>query len=304
MVPGQNRVSTAPFEGVAPVGDRVLSFTVGARNVRGTVVRLDAALNAVLAAHDYPPPLATLLGEALVLTVLLGATLRDGGQLTLQAQAKGGPVDLLVCDYRAGAVRGYLRHDGSNVPAGADLTTLFGDGHLAITLDPTAGSERYQGIVPLEGASLAEAAELYFFQSEQLPTLLKIAVGWDAARGWVGGGLLVQHLARAEIGGERLSVADMHPDWSHVLALASTMSAAELTDLSLSEEELLWRLFHDEEVRVQAGAVPTRGCRCTLAHITSVLAQFPADERADMVGDDGRISVDCAFCARVFAVEP
>jgi molecular chaperone Hsp33 len=298
-------IPAAPVEGVAPVADRVLGFSVGARNVRGRVVRLDAALNAVLAAHDYPAPLATLLGEALVLTALLGATLReDAGQLTLQAQAAGGPVDLLVCDYRAGAVRGYLRHDGAEVAEGLDLAGLFGDGHLAITLDPTAAAERYQGIVPLEGASLAEAVEGYFFQSEQLPTLVRTAVRWDAGTGWVGGGLLVQHLARAEIGGERLAVADMHPDWSHALALASTMTDAELTDLSLSEEELVWRLFHDEEVRVSPGPVPTRGCRCTLAHIESVIAQFPADERAEMAGDDGRIKVDCAFCARSFALEP
>ncbi len=299
-------MTSAPaLEGVAPVGDRVLGFTVGARNARGRVVRLDAALNAVLAAHAYPPALSVLLGEALVLTALLGSTLADenDGQLTLQAQAKGGPVDLLVCDWRGGRVRGYLRHDGSDVAEGRDLAGLFGTGHLAITLDFAATGERYQGVVPLEGASLAEAAEFYFFQSEQLPTLFKVAVRWDEARGWVGGGLLVQHLARAEIGGERLEVADMHPDWSHVLALATTTSAAELTDLSLSEEELLWRLFHEEEVRVTPGPVPARGCRCTLAHITGVIAQFPADERAAMVGDDGRITVDCAFCARSFAID-
>ncbi len=296
--------AASPLEGVAPVADRVLGFSVGARNVRGRVVRLDAALNAVLAAHDYPPPLATVLGEALVLTALLGATLReDEGQLTLQAQSKGGPVDLLVCDYRAGAVRGYLRHDGSDVEAGLDLHALFGEGHLAITLDPTAAAERYQGIVPLEGASLAEAAEGYFANSEQLPTLIRLAVRWDATTGWVGGGLLVQHLARSEIGGERLSVANMNPDWQHVLALASTMSDDELTDLSLSEETLVWRLFHDEEVRVVPGPVPTRGCRCTLAHIKDVLSSFPSEERAEMAGDDGRIKVDCAFCARVFAVD-
>ncbi len=296
--------SPAPLEGVAPVADRVLGFSVGLRNVRGRVVRLDAALNAVLAAHAYPAPLATVLGEALVLTALLGATLReDEGQLTLQAQSKGGPVDLLVCDYRAGAVRGYLRHDGSDVEAGLDLHALFGDGHLAITLDPTAAAERYQGIVPLEGASLAEAAEGYFANSEQLPTLIRLAVRWDETTGWVGGGLLVQHLARSEIGGERLSVADMNPDWQHVLALASTMSDAELTDVSLSEETLIWRLFHDEEVRVVPGPVPTRGCRRTLAHLRDVLGQAPAAERAGMADDDGRIKVGCAFCARVFAVE-
>jgi len=295
-------VSAPVLEGVAPVADRVLGFSVADRNVRGRIVRLDAALNAVLAAHDYPAPLATVLGQALVLTTLLGATLQDdGGQLTLQAQAKGGPVDLMVCDYRAGSLRGYLRHDA--VPAATDLASVFGNGYLAITLDPTVGSERYQGIVPLEGASLAEAAELYFFQSEQLPTLLKIAVHWDKSRGWVGGGLLVQHLARAEIGGERLSVADMHPDWSHVLALASTMTDAELTDLSLSEEELLWRLFHDETVRVSPGPVPTRGCRCTHSHIAGVIGQFPADEQREMAGDDGRITVDCAFCARGFVLD-
>ena len=291
-------------EGLAPVADRILGFSVGARNVRGRVVRLDAALNAVLAAHAYPPALATLLGEALVLTALLGATLReDEGQLTLQAQSKGGPVDLLVCDYRAGALRGYLRHDGSDVAEGLDLEALFGAGHLAITLDPTASAERYQGIVPLEGASLAEAAEGYFTNSEQLPTLVRLAVRWDAATGWVGGGLLVQHLARMEIGGERLSIADMNPDWQHVLALASTMTGDELTDLSLSEEDLLWRLFHEEEVRVSPGPTPARGCRCTIAHIRDVLGNFPDAERAEMRGDDGLIKVDCAFCARVFAVD-
>ena len=300
MVPGQIIV-----EGVAPVADRILGFSVGGRNVRGRVVRLDASLNAVLAGHDYPAPVARLLGEALVLTALLGSMLReDEGQLTLQAQSKGGFVDLLVCDYRAVAVRGYLRHDTTRaLPEGADLATIFGDGHLAITLDPTAAAERYQGIVPLEGTSLADAAEGYFTNSEQLPTLVKLAVDGDAATGWRGGGLLVQHLARAEIGGERLSLSDMHPDWQHVLALAATMTNAELTDLSLTEEVLLWRLFHEEEVRVQPGPTPVRGCRCTLAHIRDVLGTFPAEDRAEMAGDDGRIKVDCAFCARHFMVD-
>ena len=300
MVPGQIIV-----EGVAPVADRILGFSVGGRNVRGRVVRLDASLNAVLAGHDYPAPVARLLGEALVLTALLGSMLReDEGQLTLQAQSKGGFVDLLVCDYRAGAVRGYLRHDATRtLPDGADLATIFGDGHLAITLDPTAAAERYQGIVPLEGASLADAAEGYFTNSEQLPTLVKLAIDGDATTGWRGGGLLVQHLARAEIGGERLSLSDMHPDWQHVLALAATMTNAELTDLALTEEVLLWRLFHEEEVRVQPGPTPVRGCRCTLAHIRDVLGTFPAEDRAEMAGDDGRIKVDCAFCARHFMVD-
>lgn len=302
MVLRQDRLS----EGLAPVADRILGFTVAARHARGRVVRLDAALNAVLAAHDYPPPLARLLGEALLLTALLGALLReDEGQLTLQAQSTGGLVDLLVCDYRAGAVRGYLRR-ASDAPvpeAGADLPTLFGQGHLAITLDPTAAAERYQGIVPLEGASLVEAVEGYFANSEQLPTLVRVAVLGDATTGWSGGGLLVQHLPRIELGGERLSLAEAPADWAHVAILASSASDAELADLALSEEALLWRLFHEEEVRVQPGPVPVRGCRCSVAHIRDVLARFPEAERADMRGDDGRIGVDCAFCARTFRIE-
>ncbi len=291
-------------EGIAPVADRSLGFSVAARNVRGQMVRLDAALNAVLAAHAYPEPLARLLAEALTVTSLLGATLRqDEGQLTLQAQSKGGPVDLMVCDYRAGAVRGYLHFDpDATIDAGMTLAALFGKGHLAITLDQTASAERYQGIVPLEGDSLADAIEGYFANSEQLPTLIKLGVAGNSETGWIAGGLLVQHLARRELGGERLDVVDLHPDWQHVSTLAATTSAAELTDPALTAEALLWRLFHEEEVRITPGAMPTRGCRCTTAHFHDVLESFPEAERAEMRGDDGMIGVDCQFCARNFRI--
>ena len=297
-------VVTSNLEGIAPIADRSLGFSVAARNVRGQMVRLDAALNAVLAAHDYPPPLARLLAEALTVTALLGAILRPGdGQVTLQAQAKGGPVDLLVCDYRAGEVRGYLNFDaGSVIAEGMTLDTLFGDGHLAITLDATAASERYQGIVPLEGASIAEAIEGYFANSEQLPTRIKVGVAGSAEAGWIAGGLLVQHLARREQGGERLDVVDLHADWQHIATLAETTTVAELTDPDLIAETLLWRLFHEETVRIAEGAAPTRGCRCNPGHIRSVIESFPETERADMRGDDGLIGVDCKFCARVWRI--
>jgi molecular chaperone Hsp33 len=295
-------------EGLAPIADRSIGFTVAARNVRGQIVRLDIALNAVLAAHAYPPPLARLLAEALTVTALLGATLRPGmkgsdGQLTLQAQAKGGPVDLLVCDYRAGAVRGYLNFDTDAViDADMRLADLFGTGHLAITLDQTSTVERYQGIVPLEGDTIAHALEGYFATSEQLPTMIKVAVGGGPETGWIAGGLLVQHLARRELGGERLDIEQIHPDWQHVSILAGTTRDAELTDADLPAESLLWRLFHEEEVRVSEGATPSRGCRCNVAHILDVLESFPEAERADMRGDDGKISVDCKFCAKIFAI--
>jgi molecular chaperone Hsp33 len=296
------------FEGLAPSGDTALGFTVAARNVRGQLVRLDTTLNAILAAHDYPAPLARLLAEALVLTALLGATLRPGnkvedGQLTLQVQAPNGVVDLLVCDYRAGALRGYLNYNSDAAfSEGMSLGELFGHGHLAITLDQTANAERYQGIVALEGESLSAAIEGYFDQSEQLPTLIRIGVTGDAESGWLAGGLLVQHLARREEGGERLDVEALHPDWEHVATLAATTRAEELTDPALLAEELLWRLFHEEEVRLAPGLAPTRGCRCNIAHITEVLQRFPEAERADMRGEDGLIGVDCKFCARVWKV--
>jgi molecular chaperone Hsp33 len=296
------------FEGLAPSGDTALGFTVAARNVRGQLVRLDTTLNAILAAHDYPAPLARLLAEALVLTALLGATLRPGnkiedGQLTLQVQAPNGAVDLLVCDYRAGALRGYLNYNAdAEFSEGMSLGELFGHGHLAITLDQTANAERYQGIVALEGASLSAAIEGYFEQSEQLPTLIRIGVTGDAETGWLAGGLLVQHLARREEGGERLDVEALHPDWEHVATLAATTKPEELTDPALLAEELLWRLFHEEEVRLAHGLAPTRGCRCNIAHITEVLQRFPESERAEMRGDDGLIGVDCKFCARVWKV--
>ena len=291
-------------EGIAPTADRSLGFMVPARNARGQVVRLDATLNAILAAHPYPEPLIRLLAEALTLTALVGAAMKqDDGQVTLQAQAKGGIVELLACDWRAGELRGYVKHDPEAVVTeGMSLPNLFGSGYLAITVDQAVSDERWQGIVPLEGATLGEALETWFSQSEQLPTLMRVGVAGSAATGWLAGGLMVQHLARAEIGGERLDAGEQHPDWSHIEALAATTSVEELTDAELSAEALLWRLFHEEQVRVVPGPTPVKGCRCSAAHIRDVLMRFPEAERAEMRDDKGLISVDCQFCSRVFGI--
>jgi molecular chaperone Hsp33 len=291
-------------EGIAPTADRTLGFMVPARGARGQVVRLDATLNAILAAHPYPQPLIRLLAEALTLTALVGATMRqDDGQVTVQASAKGGIVDLLACDWRAGELRGYIKYDPDMpVSEGLSLPELFGKGYLAITVDQALSDERWQGIVPLEGHSLAAALEAWFGQSEQLPTLMRIGVNGSAATGWLAGGLIVQHLARAEIGGERLDAGEQHPDWSHVEALSATTTAEELTDPDLSAEGLLWRLFHEEQVRVIPGPTPVKGCRCSGAHIRDVLMRFPEAERADMRDEKGVIAVDCQFCSRVFSI--
>ncbi len=287
--------------------DRVLGFLIPGRSARGRVVRLGPALDAILSAHAYAETPARLLAQALALAALMGAILRpDEGQVTIQAQpaaGREGPVRLLVADYLAGALRGYVAVDPDRrLLEGDALDQVFGGGHLVITLDQSATAERYQGIVALEGQSLAAAAQGYFASSEQVPTLVRLAAGRGADGGMRAGGFIVQHLARAEAGGPRLGLeADAdHPDWAHVAALAGTLAEAELIDPDLPLETLLWRLFHEEEVRVLPAVPLSRGCRCSEAYIRSVLLRFPEDERAGMRGDDGRIAVDCEFCSRRF----
>jgi len=291
----------------APATDSVLGFTVPGRNARGRVARLGPTLDVILHAHAYPEPLARLLAEALVLTALVGATLRgDEGQMTMQAQAQGGPVDLLVCDYQGGALRGYLRFDPARldeVGPQATLETIFGKGYLAITLDQTVTDDRYQGIVPLEGDRLVHVVEEYFATSEQIPTLLRVGIERDADGRWRAGGLLVQHLPRGEVGGPRLHVERMHPDWEHVQTLAATTTETELLDEALPLDTLLWRLFHEEEIRVVPAVDLVRGCRCSVDYIRTVLARFPESDLVDMRESDGRVKVDCAFCASSFHVE-
>jgi molecular chaperone Hsp33 len=286
-----------------PELDIAVGFTLPARSARGRIVRLGPVLDEVLAAHNYPAPIARTLSEALTLTALLGAMLKDvSGQLTLQAQTEAGIVDLLVCDYRGGELRGYVRFDSdrlAGVPTLPSLADLFGKGYLAITFDQAAG-DRYQGIVPLEGHSLADALQNYFGQSEQIPSLVRLAVN---DTGHVAGGLLFQHLPEGEEGRERLHAREDQAQWDHVRILAETIKANELVDSNLPIDTLLWRLFHEEEeVRVLASVTLRRGCRCDPEHVRGVIARFPAPERAEMADESGVITVDCEFCSRVFPI--
>ncbi|WP_199556262.1 Hsp33 family molecular chaperone HslO [Sandaracinobacteroides hominis] len=290
-------------------GDRLIGFTLPGRGARGRVVRLDKALGEILAAHAYPEPIARLLGETLALTALLGALFRpEEGQLTLQAKGEGGPVRLLVADFRAengeGALRGYAAQDlDRRFPPAATLETLFGRGQLVITLDQTASSERYQGIVALSGEQLQQAAQGYFEDSEQLPTLVRLSASQDADGRWTAGGLILQHMSRAEEGDRRLHLDEDSSNWDHVAALGGSVTEDELTDIGLPLESLLWRLFNEDEVRVLPALGLHRGCRCSTDHIRSVLAQFSEEDRAEMRNADGVISVDCEFCSRQFLMD-
>lgn len=294
---------SAPAE---TLSDRLLHFSLPARDARGRAVRIDAVLDRILSAHDYPPAITHLLAEALVLAALLGSLLKhDAGQLTLQAQTEAGVVKLLVCDYRAGELRGYVDFDrerfgklGANPP----LSALFGKGYLAITFDLPGDHGRYQGIVPLEGETLAAACEAYFRQSEQLPTLIRVGARHDA-KGCIAGGILIQHLPNGEEGGERLHARIDHPEWDHVAIIGGSTRYDELVGRDLSLEALVWRLFHEEdEVRVEQGAPLVRGCRCSIERYCDVIGRFPEADRLEMRDADGIIKVDCAFCSKVFPI--
>ena len=286
--------------------DVALGVTVPARHARGRAVRLGPSIDAILANHRYPPVIETLLAEALVLTALLGSLLKDGGgQMTLQAQTDNGIVDLLVCDYLDGELRGYVRHDCERLAEAGpapSLFALFGKGYLAITFDQPATKERYQGIVPLEGESLGQAAQSYFTQSEQIPSIVRLAAA-KRDDGWTAGGILFQHLPEGEEGRERIHTKLDHPDWPHVAVLAGSVKDDELLDRDLALDELVWRLFHEEEeVRILPAVSLSRGCRCDPAYVRSVIARFPVEEQAAMVGEDGFIRVDCQFCATDFPI--
>ena len=288
--------------------DVAIGVAIPSRNARGRIARLGPVVDTVLANHGYPPIIEKLLAEALTLTALLGSLLKEPeGQLTLQAQTEGGVIDLMVCDYLGGELRGYVRHDRerlADLPKEPGLKDLFGKGYLATTFDQPLAKERYQGIVPLEGKTLAEAAQSYFAQSEQIPSLVRLAAEKNGDH-WSAGGLLLQHLPEGEEGRERLHTRLDHPDWPHVAILGGSVKTEELTDAALPLDDLVWRLFHEEEeVRTLPAIQLSRGCRCDPDYVRSVIARFPAEEREEMIGDDGVIRVDCAFCSSSFAIQP
>ncbi|MBM3550449.1 MAG: Hsp33 family molecular chaperone [Alphaproteobacteria bacterium] len=300
--------------------DRVLPFAVEALDLRGRVVRLGPIVDSILNHYAYPPQVARLLGEAVALAALLGSILESHGRFQLQTRSDG-PVDMLVVDYDApGRLRGFARFDAERVAAIRDAApaALLGRGHLALTIEREEDAARYQGVVPLEGESLAEAAHLYFRQSEQIPSLVRLAVAESLTpqgRSWRAGGLLLQYLppggARARDlppgdapeGEDDLSEDD-NDHWTEGQALAATVEDHELVDPALSSERLLYRLFHERGVKVFAERALEEFCRCSHERIDKLLRSFSPQERADMIGDDGRIGVTCEFCGTLRSFDP
>jgi len=294
-----------------PEDDLILPFQAEHAEVSGRLVKLGPTVDTILSRHAYPEAVSQLLGEAVALTALLGAALKFEGKFILQASTDG-PVDLLVADYQVpGGLRGYARFSPERLAALPPDGRLLGDGHLAMTIDRGLETERYQGVVPLEGDNLTEAADTYFRQSEQLPTLIKLAVARHYRAGkaggrpwtWRAGGLLVQKLTRE--GGRSVGreAAFAEEDWTRAKALAETVEDHELLDPMLPPDRLLYRLFHEEQVRAYR-AVPLESyCSCSKARVEELLRRFSAEDLADMVVD-GEVWVTCEFCNSRYRFNP
>lgn len=291
----------------APSDNLAAAFQIEGWPVRGRLVRLGDAIDRILSAHAYPEPVAALLGEACVLAAILGSSLKFEGRLLVQAQGDG-PVRYVVADYGTdGTLRGYCRFDPDEVAAASEgfarpgARALLGQGMFVMTLDRGADFERTQGITPIEGESLSLAAEHYFQQSEQIPTRVHLAVGeivTESGRSWRAGGALIQLIAGDEARGSTEEA------WDRSRALFQTLADDELLDPTISPETLLFRLFHEDGVRLEDARRLKAQCRCSKDRIAAVLGSFDEAERADMVEDDGKIRVTCEYCATVYELEP
>ena len=309
----------------AAIDDVVLPFAVEPLDLRGRLVRLGPAIDTIVGRHGYPAPVARLLCEAAALCVLLGSAMKQEGRFQLQTRTDG-VVDMIVVDFDApDRLRAFARFDAARLAAaesegrisGADL---LGRGHLGFTIDPGGAMNRYQGVVALTGEGLERAAHDYFERSEQIPTVVRLAVGeivTGAGAHWRAGGLIVQFLPESE---DRRRQADLHPGdapegtqahridedeaWAEGRALAGTVEDHELVDPSLSGERLLYRLFHERGVRVFPPQAVREQCRCSTDSIRTMLKRFTPQERTDMIGDDGRIGVTCEFCSTKREFDP
>jgi molecular chaperone Hsp33 len=293
---------------MSAVEDGVAIFQLEEVAVRGRVARLAAgSLDPILRRHDYPRPVAILLGEALMLATLIGSLFKVNGRLTLQAEGDG-PVSLLVAEYRMdGALRGYARlnpEQAAHLQVNHALApaALLGDGALAMTLDQGPGTQPVQGVVALEGASLAACAERYFQQSEQTPTRIRLAVAEEVRPGghavWRAGGVLIQPLA----GDERRG--DPGEGWRTAEALFSTVQDDELVDEALPADRLLYRLFHELGVRLSPTVSVRDQCSCDRGRLAALLKQFDRTQVAEMIEPDGLVHASCQFCARVYLLKP
>jgi molecular chaperone Hsp33 len=328
-MPVSRNLTRAPENYHAAEDDHVIPFAVEELDVRGRTVRLGGAIDDILGRHKYPEPVSRLLAEMVALTMLLGTALKFEGRFIVQAQGKG-PVSLLVVNFQTpDKVRAMARFDAARleeaVNAGkASPTQLLGEGHLALTVDQGTHMNRYQGVVAMQGESLEEMAQAYFLQSEQIPTLVRLAVGQSVDRGdggrarWRAGGFLAQYLPSDS---SKMPVRDLHPGddpnadqaadtsldqpdhWREAEALIGTIEADELVDPQVGADQLLFRLFHERGVRVFEGMPVRDECTCSSERAHTTVKTFGDDPDPDMI-KNGAIEVTCEFCSTQYRFDP
>lgn len=281
--------------------DLVLPFTIEDGLVRGRLVRLGPALDSILdPRHDYPLPVAALLAEICALATALAAMLKYDGVFTLQVQGDG-PVPLVVADVTSeGRLRAMARFDAARlatVAAEAPALALLGKGHLAFTVDQGAGTERYQGIVALEGETLADAVGTYFRQSEQLDTAVSTAVRPPAdGLGWAAQVVMIQRLPPGTGRAPILLAEEADESWRRAEILLGSLTVAELRDPTLMPEHLLYRLYHAESLVLFDPRRLVAECRCSRERVVATLTSLPAAEVPSLADADGNITVTCEFC--------
>jgi molecular chaperone Hsp33 len=310
--------------------DTVLPFQLDHADIRGRVGRLDSVLETILGQHDYPTPVAALVAEAALITALIGQTIKLRWRLSLQIRGDG-PVRLIATDYfgpteegQPARMRAYAGYDAEGVAAadGAAPFGLIGKGVFGILIDQGPGTTPYQGMTPVAGASLADCAETYFAQSEQLPTRFALAMGEAVEPGgeahWRGGGLLLQHMPKASphakeegaTGPDGLLAAEDVLDgadaenWRRAVMLLDTVEATELIGPHVGTEQLLLRLFSDEGPRVYSAQPVRFGCTCGPEKVVATLASYTADEIATLTTAEGKVTADCQFCGAHYEFDP
>jgi molecular chaperone Hsp33 len=287
--------------------DVLRPFQLEGSQLRGRLVRLGEAVDSVLKAHAYPRAVSDLLGELLVLAGGLAGGLKFAGRFSLQIRAEG-PVRLMVADVtNDGQMRGYASFDADamgeiGVGDEAGFADLVGKGLLALTVDQAAsGGETYQGIVQLDGRSLQDSMLVYFHQSEQVPTGIRSAVRYDEAAGaWRAAAVIVQAMP----GEGAISAAEREDDWRRTMLLLETLSDDELLDPALGPDTLLFRLFHEDGVRVFDSLDLRFGCSCDDERVATMLRRFERDEVLAMQDGSGKVTVTCEFCSRVYRFTP
>lgn len=283
-----------------PADDIALPFAIEGAEARGRIVRLGPVAERVISGHGYRGDAARLAGEALTIVSLLGSSLKFEGTLTLQTRGDGRATMVAADFVTPGHVRSFVSVDADAEPD----APLLGNGSFALTIDPDEGQNRYQGIVELTG-SLSEAALTYFQRSEQIPTRLKIVVGQVQTPGeapqWRAGGIILQRVAGE--GGHRPFDPD-DDDWRRFGALLNTVGADELLDPMLGGEDLLYRLFNEDGVRVFAAQPIGFRCRCSSARVENILKSYTAEELAGLTTPEGLIEAKCEFCGALYPFDP